>query len=187
MSTPKFFQPITVGKSNLQHRVVLAPLTRCRSSRKEHIPTLPLMETYYSQRSSRPGSLLITEATLIRPEAGGLDNVPGIWSQDQIEAWQKVRRIVALRRSPGSLSFHLGCTDYQQSSCQWLVHSPAIVGPWKSRDSENATRRWTRADCTFTHSHERKGRDTARADNPGDPPIHRVVRSGGKECYGSRI
>ncbi|KDR78078.1 hypothetical protein GALMADRAFT_138223 [Galerina marginata CBS 339.88] len=90
MSGSRLFEPITVGAKTLQHRVVLAPLTRFRSSRKEHVPTLPLMETYYGQRSSRPGSLLISEATFISAEGGGGDNVPGIWSKDQIAAWKKI-------------------------------------------------------------------------------------------------
>ncbi|KAF4622850.1 hypothetical protein D9613_002358 [Agrocybe pediades] len=99
MASSKLFQPIKVGTSALQHRVVLAPLTRYRSSQKEHIPTTPLMETYYSQRGSRPGTLLITEATFIAPKAGGYDNVPGIWSEDQIKAWKKVTDAVHAKGS----------------------------------------------------------------------------------------
>ncbi|KAF8890831.1 hypothetical protein CPB84DRAFT_1784626 [Gymnopilus junonius] len=87
MPTPKLFWPIKVGTSSLQHRVVLAPLTRVRSSRKGHVPTLPLMETSYGQRSSRPG------------KAGGLDNVPGIWNQDQIDAWKKITERVHMNGS----------------------------------------------------------------------------------------
>jgi NADPH2 dehydrogenase len=48
------------------------------------------MTTYYTQRGSSPGTLLITEATFISPQAGGYDNVPGIWSEAQIFAWKKV-------------------------------------------------------------------------------------------------
>ena len=40
-----------------------------------------------------PGTLLITEATFIAQEAGGYRNVPGIWSEEQIAAWKKVRRL----------------------------------------------------------------------------------------------
>lgn len=45
---------------------------------------------YYKQRASTPGTLLITEATFIRPEAGGYDFVPGIWSSQQIKAWKEI-------------------------------------------------------------------------------------------------
>lgn len=86
-STPHLFQPISVGTTNLKHRVVMAPLTRFRSP--NHVPN-NLVAEYYGQRASVEGTLLISEATLISPEAGGYDNVPGIWSQDQIAGWNKV-------------------------------------------------------------------------------------------------
>lgn len=66
----------------------MAPLTRYRAD-KEHVHG-PLAVDYYSQRASTPGTLLITEATFIAPRAGGMDNVPGIWSDEQIAAWKKV-------------------------------------------------------------------------------------------------
>ncbi|EEB94560.2 hypothetical protein MPER_06606, partial [Moniliophthora perniciosa FA553] len=45
---------------------------------------------HYAQRASQPGTLLITEATVIHPKSGGYANVPGIWSDAQIEAWKEV-------------------------------------------------------------------------------------------------
>lgn len=72
----------------LQNRVVLAPLTRFRGT-TEHVP-LPHVVDYYTQRASAPGTLLVTEATLIAPQAGGYPNVPGIWTDAQIVAWKKV-------------------------------------------------------------------------------------------------
>ncbi|KAG6878666.1 hypothetical protein C0992_007734 [Termitomyces sp. T32_za158] len=89
MTTHRLFQPIDVGTTRLQHRLVLAPLTRFRST-KAHVPVLPLVKEYYSQRSSTPGSLLITEATFIAAKAGGYDNVPGIWNEEQTMAWKEV-------------------------------------------------------------------------------------------------
>ncbi|KAH7903352.1 hypothetical protein BJ138DRAFT_160906, partial [Hygrophoropsis aurantiaca] len=83
MSTPALFQPIKVGDLALQHRVVLAPLTRCRAY-DSHVPG-PQAATYYAQRASTPGTLLITEATYISHDAGGFTNVPGIYTDDQIK------------------------------------------------------------------------------------------------------
>jgi NADPH2 dehydrogenase len=48
------------------------------------------MAEYYSQRGSARGTLIITEATLIAEKAGGLDSVPGIWNEEQINAWKEV-------------------------------------------------------------------------------------------------
>ncbi|KAF7792773.1 hypothetical protein EIP86_003871 [Pleurotus ostreatoroseus] len=88
MTISKLCTPIQVGTSSLRHRVVLAPLTRMRAD-DAHVPT-KLMVEYYTQRASVPGTLLITESTLIAPQAGGYANVPGIWSQAQIDAWKDI-------------------------------------------------------------------------------------------------
>ncbi|KAL1690560.1 hypothetical protein GGG16DRAFT_55350 [Schizophyllum commune] len=89
MSTPKLFQPAQVGDLTLAHRVVLAPLTRFRHTDLSHV-ALPNVKEYYAQRGSTPGTLLISEATFIAPQAGGYKNAPGIWSDEQIKAWKEV-------------------------------------------------------------------------------------------------
>ncbi|KAI1134837.1 NADH:flavin oxidoreductase/NADH oxidase family protein [Hypoxylon sp. FL0543] len=84
----RLFQPLKVGNATLQHRLVMAPLTRFRAD-SDHVP-LPFVKDYYAQRGSVPGTLLITEATYISRDAGGYPNVPGIWSKEQIAAWKNV-------------------------------------------------------------------------------------------------
>jgi NADPH2 dehydrogenase len=107
MSTSALFTPLKLGNLRLQHRIAMAPMTRNRAS-DAHVPT-EMMATYYAQRASTPGTLLITEATLISHSAGGLDNVPGIYTADQIAAWRKVTDAV---HAKGSFIFcqlwHLG-------------------------------------------------------------------------------
>jgi len=88
-STSALFRPLPVGAINVGHRVVMAPLTRFRAN-KDHVHG-ELAETYYTQRASVPGTLLVTEATPIAPQAGGYANVPGIWSDAQIAGWKPVR------------------------------------------------------------------------------------------------
>ncbi|KAJ7665050.1 FMN-linked oxidoreductase [Mycena polygramma] len=97
MPAPKLFSPITVGELKLQHRVVLAPLTRFKAN-EEHIP-FPRVAEYYAQRASCPGTLLVTEGTFIAAKAGGWNHVPGIWSQPQIEAWKAVTEAVHAKGS----------------------------------------------------------------------------------------
>ncbi|ORX75348.1 FMN-linked oxidoreductase [Basidiobolus meristosporus CBS 931.73] len=87
MSTPAIFSPTKLGNKQLKHRVVLAPLTRCRADANA-VPT-ELMKEYYSQRAT-DGGLLITEATFITRIAGSYTNVPGIYTQDQIKAWKSI-------------------------------------------------------------------------------------------------
>ncbi|THG93659.1 hypothetical protein EW026_g7635 [Hermanssonia centrifuga] len=88
MSTSALFQPTQVGDLKLDHRIVLAPLTRNRAN-SEHVHGDMAVE-YYSQRASVKGTLLIAEAITIVPQAGGRPNVPGIWSEEQINAWKRI-------------------------------------------------------------------------------------------------
>ncbi|KZV68719.1 NADH:flavin oxidoreductase/NADH oxidase [Peniophora sp. CONT] len=91
------FKPLRVGNMLLQHRVVLAPMTRFRAS--DDNVTSDLSAEYYAQRASTPGTLLITEATIIAPQAGGFANVPGIWNEQQIAAYKKVADAVHAKGS----------------------------------------------------------------------------------------
>ncbi|SLM40049.1 nadh:flavin oxidoreductase nadh oxidase family protein [Lasallia pustulata] len=93
----KLFTPLQVGNSHLQHRLVMAPLTRFRAD-DGHVP-LPMVKEYYSQRASVPGTLLTTEATLISPRASGYNNVPGIWTPSQIAAWKEITAAVHAKKS----------------------------------------------------------------------------------------
>lgn len=84
----KLFQPIRVGTVQLAHRVVLAPMTRNRNT-EDHVPTNLGLE-YYTQRAATPGTLLITEATIVADKASGQKFIPGIWNDKQIQEWKKV-------------------------------------------------------------------------------------------------
>lgn len=89
--------PLRIGDIELKHRIVLAPLTRKRAD-DDHVP-LPIVEEYYAQRASVPGTLLISEGTLISPRAGGFDNVPEICTPAQIAAWKRVTDAVHAKGS----------------------------------------------------------------------------------------
>ncbi|EIW80405.1 FMN-linked oxidoreductase [Coniophora puteana RWD-64-598 SS2] len=91
--TPALFRPIRVGELQLQHRVVLAPMTRVRAH-NDHVPG-PHAAEYYSQRTCTHGTLLITDSTSISPKAGGLPYLPGVWSEPQIAAGADVRILAA--------------------------------------------------------------------------------------------
>ncbi|KAH8909662.1 FMN-linked oxidoreductase [Coniochaeta sp. PMI_546] len=84
----KLFTPIKLGSLELEHRIAMAPLTRYRAD-DDRVP-LPIVKEYYVQRASTPGTLLITEATLISLKAAGRVNVPGIWEESQVAGWKEV-------------------------------------------------------------------------------------------------
>lgn len=88
MNTKALFSSIKIGPNSLQHRVVLAPLTRFRSEESTSVPS-DLQAEYYKQRASE-GGLLITEATFISRLAGSYPQAPGVYSKEQIEGWKKV-------------------------------------------------------------------------------------------------
>nr|XP_010930421.1 putative 12-oxophytodienoate reductase 4 isoform X5 [Elaeis guineensis] len=78
--------PYKMGRFDLSHRIVLAPLTRQRSF--SNVPQ-PHAILYYSQRASK-GGLLIAEATGVSDTAQGYPNTPGIWTKEQVEAWRPI-------------------------------------------------------------------------------------------------
>lgn len=90
------FKPIKVGDIELSHRVAMAPLTRMRA-----LGGVPqdIHATYYGQRASRPGTLIITEGTFISEKAGGYPNAPGIHSKEQVAAWKKVFNAIHANKS----------------------------------------------------------------------------------------
>jgi NADPH2 dehydrogenase len=91
------FSPLTIGRCRLQHRVIMAPVTRFRAG-DDHTP-LPIMAEYYAQRASVPGTLLITEATYISPAGSGYENAPALYSEAQIDAWKHVTDAVHAKGS----------------------------------------------------------------------------------------
>ncbi|KAG1460652.1 hypothetical protein G6F56_005900 [Rhizopus delemar] len=91
MSTESLFTPFKIGKHELEHRVVLAPLTRLRAD-LDATPNDLLLE-YYQQRASK-GGLLITEATFIDRLAGAYRRAPGIYTKEHIESWKKITEAV---------------------------------------------------------------------------------------------
>lgn len=87
MSLPSLFSPLRVGRYELAHRVVMAPLTRMRAA-AGNVPN-ELAPEYYGQRASL-GGLIISEAAQVTPYGQGRPSTPGIHSAEQVEGWKKV-------------------------------------------------------------------------------------------------
>jgi 2,4-dienoyl-CoA reductase-like NADH-dependent reductase (Old Yellow Enzyme family) len=88
---PNLFDPIRVGDLDLPNRIFMAPLTRLRGTDK-HVPRPALMAEYYAQRAT--AGLIITEGTPVDKFGVGYPQVPGIWSQEQVEGWKPVTEAV---------------------------------------------------------------------------------------------
>lgn len=86
----KLLEKVTLGKQTLQNAMAMAPMTRSRADSQGVVSDSTIL--YYTQRSS--AGLLLTEAINISEQAVGSPLTPGLYSQEQIEAWKKVTNSV---------------------------------------------------------------------------------------------
>ncbi|EPC8367163.1 alkene reductase [Vibrio cholerae] len=85
--TDILFQPYALNDViTLNNRIAMAPLTRCMAD-DDLVPT-DAMVAYYARRAD--AGLIISEATIIRPDGQGYPNTPGLFTQAQIAGWKKV-------------------------------------------------------------------------------------------------
>lgn len=84
--TTTLFTPLNLGRLQLENRVVMAPMTRCRAT-ADHVPT-ELMAHYYSTRAS--AGLIIAEGTSPCANGLGYARQPGLYSDEQIKGWRHV-------------------------------------------------------------------------------------------------
>jgi len=102
---PSLFDPIELGAIHAPNRILMAPLTRGRST-GAHVPT-PLMAEYYSQRAS--AGLILSEATGISRQGLGWAYAPGLWTEAQVEGWKPV--VAAVHKAGGRIFaqlWHMG-------------------------------------------------------------------------------
>jgi 2,4-dienoyl-CoA reductase-like NADH-dependent reductase (Old Yellow Enzyme family) len=84
---PTLLDPITIGDLQPPNRILMAPLTRSRSSGPGRVPNA-LMREYYTQRAS--AGMIVSEATSVSPQGVGYAGTPGIWSEEQVAGWRSV-------------------------------------------------------------------------------------------------
>lgn len=135
MRAPIIFCPIKIGELTLDHRIVLAPLTRLRNT-EDGVPQAHCIE-YYEQRATKNG-LLISEATVISPATDGVKYAPGIYTDQQVEGWRKV--VDAVHAKGGIIYlqlWHTGRTvisenlpdDYHPVSCSAIaIQGESVFG-----------------------------------------------------------
>ncbi|SEJ04499.1 N-ethylmaleimide reductase [Sphingobium sp. AP50] len=120
------FDPIQLGAISAPNRVLMAPLTRGRATRN-HVPT-PIMADYYAQRAS--AGLIISEATGISQQGLGWPFAPGIWSDEQVEAWKPVTQ--AVHDKGGRIIvqlWHMGRAVHSSVTGEQPVSSSATAAP----------------------------------------------------------
>lgn len=90
MKNTSLFDPLNLGGQQLPNRIVMAPMTRTRTSPGD-VPN-ELMAKYYGQRAS--AGLIIAEATDVAPHSKGYLWTPGIYTDEQVEGWKLVTNAV---------------------------------------------------------------------------------------------
>lgn len=118
--------PIQLGAISSPNRILMAPLTRGRSTR-DHVPQ-PLMADYYSQRAG--AGLIITEATGISREGLGWPFAPGLWTDEQTEAWKPI--VGAVHDAGGRIVvqlWHIGRIVHSSLGGGQPVSSSATTAP----------------------------------------------------------
>ncbi|WP_428377173.1 alkene reductase [Lichenicoccus sp.] len=119
-------QPVTIGDLHLPNRVVMAPLTRSRSSDAGVPPDFAA--DYYARRADC--GLVISEATNISPQARGYALTPGIFTPEQVEAWQRVTRAVHRRDGRMFLQlWHTGRISHPDLHGGALPVAPSAIRP----------------------------------------------------------
>lgn len=87
-TTDALFQPITLGKLELNNRIVMAPMTRTYSP--GNVPN-DLNVAYYERRAANGVGLIITEGTCVGHKgANGYARVPFIYGEEALAGWKKV-------------------------------------------------------------------------------------------------
>ncbi len=135
----KLFEPCQAGLLQLASRIVMAPLTRNRAPKAL---ANALMAEYYAQRANPAtgAGLIITEATAISHQGQGYADVPGIWSAEQVKAWQAVTDAVHAKGGKIVVQlWHVGRISHTslQPNGQAPVGPSAIVAKSKTVLIEN--------------------------------------------------
>src|SRR5258708_16376941 len=100
------FTPTVLFGRVVPHRVVMARMTRARSTQPGDVPNA-MNARYYAQRAS--AALIVTEASQISPQGKGYSFTPGIYSAAQIEGWRLVTRSVHAACGPILLQLSHPC------------------------------------------------------------------------------
>lgn len=120
-------QPYNKGVLLLRNRLVMAPMTRSRANNAEHVAT-ELQVKYYEQRAS--AGLIISEGTPVSPQGVGYINIPGIYSEAQVEGWKGVTEAV---HAKGGKIFaqlwHVGRMSHPDFHNGDLPVAPSAINP----------------------------------------------------------
>jgi N-ethylmaleimide reductase len=125
----KLFTPLQLGNIVLNHRVVMAPMSRLRADPITSSAS-DLMATYYSQRATN-GGLIISEASHVNPQGQPVYASPGIYNEYQSQAWSRVVKEVHKKEGKIFLQlWHVGRvshSSFQPNNSKPVAPSPIAI------------------------------------------------------------
>ena len=121
------FSPLSLGALSLPNRIVMAPMTRSRSSQPGDVPNA-LMAAYYAQRAG--AGLIVSEATQISPQGKGYSFTPGIHDDAQVAGWRLVTDAVHAAGGRIYLQlWHVGRKSRGTFHADGLPVAPSAIAP----------------------------------------------------------
>jgi len=121
----KLLDPIKIGDIMLKNSLAMAPMTRSRAKMDGVVGESTIL--YYTQRAS--AGLIISEAINISKQATGSPLTPGIYTQEQIQAWKKVTQ--AVHEKGGTIYaqlWHTGRVGHSLVKNGALPVAPSAIG-----------------------------------------------------------
>ncbi|MCL1145483.1 alkene reductase [Shewanella marinintestina] len=125
------FSPYQKHALHLRNRMVMAPMTRSRTTQPGNIPNA-MMATYYAQRAS--AGLIITEATQISDDSQGYSFTPGVYTSEQQAGWQLVTD--AVHQAGGTIFnqlWHVGRVSHPVFQQGQAPMAPSAIKPTDTR------------------------------------------------------
>lgn len=135
MSTNVLFTPYQLADLTLNNKMVMAPMTRSRADNAGAIPNA-LMAEYYAQRAS--AGLIVTEGAPVSTWGVGYINVPGIYSDEQVEGWKQVTK--AVHEKGGKIFiqlWHVGRMSHPDFHNGELPLAPSALNPNEKSYTKN--------------------------------------------------
>lgn len=127
MTSQALFRPLQLGPLHLPNRMVMAPMTRARSSQPGNVPNA-LMAAYYAQRAS--AGLIVSEATQISPQGQGYSFTPGIHTEAQVQGWRQVTDAVHAAGGRMVLQlWHVGRMSHASFQADGVPVAPSALSP----------------------------------------------------------
>ncbi|MDF2476747.1 MAG: alkene reductase [Sphingobacterium sp.] len=135
MELTNLFTPFDHKGLALQNRIVMSSLTRSRTENAALAPT-ELHAEYYAQRAS--AGLIITESAWVSQDAMGYINIPGIYTQEQINGWKNVTEAVHMNGGKIFLQLaHSGSVSHSDFFNGKLPKGPSEINPQEKSFTPN--------------------------------------------------